>query len=180
MFRYSIASTIPLPRLDEAMRRAGHYVIVDEAATRWRDGFDRLQSFDRLKPDWYERGSVPPSPAVLSGALFFFLGLQESSDAPPPSRVSPTPYGSVVFEWLSKDGGYLAAEIETPSELDWINKPAYGPAEHWTTPTAGTVFQARAAGTPPDPGIAIGAPPPRTSATSSNSISLADVGVRAL
>lgn len=142
----------------------------------WSPLSARVDSFRRLDRDWSGEDSVAPSRSVIAGAHSFLSTLECDRQYSPPTRVSATPYGSIVFEWLVPDGPYLAAEIENPVKAEWMYKPRNGPSRHWKSSLGSPTVAPEPAVARDTIGTSVAIPPPWivTGTVSANTISLHD------
>ena len=101
-----------------------------EANRKWKARVDDLLAIRTLTDDWNGFGAQPPDPQLIDNAIDLLRWLQGETDFGPPSRVTPSPVGSVVIEW-QRDRDYLEAELGEPGVVEWmLEKPGQRP-QHW-------------------------------------------------
>jgi hypothetical protein len=99
----------------------------------WESAVQKMVAFQELEDDWDGQGAQAPTYEILCSAIgLAYTFHQQGVD--PPSRVVPTPEGSVVFEWQDPDGTYAEVEV-----VGWLSAEVMciepgKPAQHWTLP----------------------------------------------
>src|SRR5579884_458242 len=104
----------------------------DDTATAWEQRRRELLAIRDYKADWNGFGADAPDPRVADGAVTF-LHILERRGEPPPNRVTLSPDGSILLEWLH--GAHLQqAEISDSAEVDWMYVSPGKPTEFGSEP----------------------------------------------
>lgn len=96
----------------------------------WRQIERDVRGMRQLHDDWDGEGAEAPRRSVVDSVVNLLSQLR-AEGMPVPSRAVVSPGGSVVLEWQHAGGFYLEAEISEPYRVEWMQKRANGPAEHW-------------------------------------------------
>jgi len=89
-----------------------------ETDPEWKSCFKQISYIRSLNDDWDEAGAAKIRESIVDSAEFV-LHRYRAAGAMPPTGVLPSPSGSVVIEW-HEPGSYVGAEIEDPSEIQWM------------------------------------------------------------
>lgn len=98
---------------------------------QWKKIFCRLESMKRLGDNWDGEGAETPSEEIIYAAWNLLEGEIRANNRAP-SRILPTPLGSILIEW-QEDGVYTDAEIDTPNRVEWMRCTSNGRISHWVT-----------------------------------------------
>ena len=96
----------------------------------WRERIEDLLLTRGLSEDWDGLGAAAPRPEFVDGAIQLLRELQSENELPAPSRVCPSPIGTVLLEWQIGDT-YLEAEIIDAFRAEWMLQVGDQAAEHW-------------------------------------------------
>lgn len=115
-------------------------------AEGWKRARERLLTLWNLEPDWDDAGASAPDKSILSGAIRMSEAqrsgwLSEQTEAkmadgrptrllPPPSRISPSQDGTILFEWQAP-GFYFEIEALTPNTGECMLIDGESKAEHF-------------------------------------------------
>jgi hypothetical protein len=100
---------------------------VSRPANRWKEVVRALEPLRRLRDDWDGLGAAAPPADLVDSAieLASYLGWREAF---PPTAVTPTPAGTIVFTWDGPE--YFEIEITSPYQAEWMRVDATGKATH--------------------------------------------------
>ena len=96
----------------------------------WDRRLEDLLSIRSLRDDWDGDGAEAPIPELMDTAIALLGWFRRSGHFPVPSRIVPSPNGTVVIEWESPDM-YLEAEITTPSTVEWMEQKEGQEPQHY-------------------------------------------------
>lgn len=102
-----------------------------EIPNSWKKMLNRLNSLRSLSDNWDDEGSEAPNSDIITGA-FLLLNELHAMDYHPPSRILPSPQGTIVIEWQIDDC-YIEAEIESLHRAEWMKRTREGTISHWIT-----------------------------------------------
>lgn len=100
------------------------------AQQRWRRIQQDITRVRSLRENWDGMGTTAPELETVENAAVFAVSLQTNRMLPP-TRVVPSPDGSILLQWET-DGGYLEAEVSDPGHIEWMLVRRGAPAAHWT------------------------------------------------
>lgn len=100
-----------------------------EIPNGWKKMLNRLNSLRCLSGNWDDEGSEAPNNDIITGA-FLLLNKLNAMDYHPPSRIIPSPQGTIVIEWQIDDC-YIEAEIESLHRAEWMKRTREGTISHW-------------------------------------------------
>ena len=81
-----------------------------ERVSQWNKMIRKIHVMLTLTDDWDGIGATAPSWSIVFSALELAYALRETSHYPAPTRVAPTPSGTVGLEW-QQPSVYTEAEI---------------------------------------------------------------------
>jgi hypothetical protein len=108
----------------------------DPGAAQWDRILDELRRLRDLEDDWDGQGARALDPANMDQAIAWVEDMRRWRRALPPTRVLPGTLGEVVLEWRG-DTFHLAAEISSPSRLEWLLSLPGQPIKQWETDARG-------------------------------------------
>lgn len=80
-----------------------------------------------LGPDWDGMGADAIEPWTIDRAEKLVVRPNGK-----PSRIAPTPAGTIVIEW-QRDGYYLEAEVGSSGPIEWLEKRRGKRIRHWVS-----------------------------------------------
>jgi hypothetical protein len=95
----------------------------------WGAVIDRLQSLLALEDDWDGGGARRPAPATIRYCVAL-ARRWANDDITPPSSVSPTLEGGVVFQW-QEEGTRMEAEVNEPGRAECMLSVRGQKPKHW-------------------------------------------------
>jgi hypothetical protein len=101
---------------------------MDDKRSRWEQCRRQLEVIRALPEDWDDAGARTISSAIVDCALEL-LNRWLNEPFAMPSRVVPSPTGSVVLEW-QVGNLYSEAEVTDPYTIEWMTKIGDLPPEH--------------------------------------------------
>lgn len=101
-----------------------------EILRQWSQCLHQLKSLRALKRNWDDAGA-PPVPRLLSDFVQGLLEQAHTDGRVPPSRVVPTPSGTISIEWQLPNL-YVEVEVVGSGVLEWIFQYPDGRIEHDT------------------------------------------------
>ena len=102
-----------------------------EEERAWFRCWQQLFEIKRLSEDWDGAGAEPIDPSITDSAADVLRRFKQEIQYPAPSRIVPTPSGSVCIEWETETY-YLEAEILEPYVLEMMLEYEDGPTYHRT------------------------------------------------
>lgn len=102
--------------------------LADEEARGWKRCSEQLDSIRALRKDWDDAGARPIPTAIVDNTGII-LEQFRASGFPVPSRVVPSPVGTIVVEWQGSQV-HIEVEIAGPYTLEWMLKSGDKPAVH--------------------------------------------------
>jgi hypothetical protein len=84
-----------------------------------------------LKDDWDGMGAIAPPRDVIFSAIELAYHFRELEEFPAPTRVAPTPSGTIGLEWLQPPV-YTEAEVLPSGRSDWMQIRDGEAPVHWT------------------------------------------------
>jgi hypothetical protein len=133
-----MATAVAEPRLNLVAPLATDQVPPVPVAPGTTETWDRLTDdllrFRRLENDWDGQGADAPAPANVDAALAWLRQSRQWPRAVPPSRIVPGVAGEVIVEWQT-GGLVLVAELNQPTQVEWVLVTPGRPNRHWTTST---------------------------------------------
>jgi hypothetical protein len=103
---------------------------------QWDRILEELLRLGSLGDDWDGQGARALDPANVAQASAWVREMRRWHRAMSPTRVLPGTLGEVVLEWRG-DAYYLAAEISTPSQVEWVLNVPGQPIKQWATDARG-------------------------------------------
>ncbi|MCU7883956.1 MAG: hypothetical protein KZQ82_07110 [Candidatus Thiodiazotropha sp. (ex Lucinoma annulata)] len=103
----------------------------EEINRHWLLRHNELNMISKLLPDWDGLGADVPNSDLYDTAVDLFNHLGKSNWEEPPSRILPSPEGTIIFEWTI-DGMYLEAEICEPWCIEWMQDEEGADPEYWS------------------------------------------------
>lgn len=100
-----------------------------DARSGWSHIVDELLAMYAMKDDWDGLGAEAPCPSLVRSAMHLVRLLRELPANPIPSRVVPTPIGTILFEWHPA-GRYEEWEITEPYMAHCMLAQAESSAQH--------------------------------------------------
>ena len=126
--RPPVAPTPSQPENSQQIKYAQDIMSAWAKPDPWRATQDRIRAIAALEPDWDGMGADAPSSAIFDGLIRYIQSLRERA-TPPPSRIAPTPLGTIILEWQSP-GLYIEAEIVSSDRLEVMEAPEGRPIRH--------------------------------------------------
>jgi hypothetical protein len=102
-----------------------------ERVSRWDRIIRKMHAMFLLGDDWDGMGAKAPSRDIVFAALELACGLREVYDYPAPTRVAPTPAGTIGLEW-QEPSIYTEAEIVASGRSEWMQIKDEEQPVHWT------------------------------------------------
>jgi hypothetical protein len=130
--RISLAS--PLVAEPQAVAAVSPTLPSPAVETRWDGILADLRRLRCLEDDWDGQGARALDPANVDRAIAWVEDMRRWHRALPPTHVLPGTLGEVVLEWRG-DAFHLAAEISTPSQVEWLLNIPGQPIKQWETDT---------------------------------------------
>ena len=93
-----------------------YYISDFEFATddfKWIKIFEKIFSFETLKPGWDGDHAIPPSKETIDSLVSYLKGLRAQRKFLPPSRALATTDGSLIVEWQTSE---LTFELEVNAQ----------------------------------------------------------------
>jgi hypothetical protein len=130
--RFSL--TIPLVPANDTTN--DHSTRSPEDEAQWERLLNELLRLGKLEHDWDGQGAEAVAGTNVDRAVHWVKEMRRWQRALPPSRVLPGTTGEVILEWRAPSF-YLAAEISTPAQLDWLLDLPGQPLQQWQTDARG-------------------------------------------
>jgi len=103
---------------------------VADVRRNWSRIIDALLGMYALTDNWDGLGAEAPGADLLSSAMDLVQLLCEEPTNQIPSRIVPTPIGTILLEWQTA-GQYEEWEISEPYLAECMLKEPGKPARHW-------------------------------------------------
>ena len=94
----------------------------------WKQLERILKEIAALRKGWDDAGAEPIDMVLLTSVYDLLVQIR-TEDQPAPTRVIPSPDGSILVEW-SGEGYYQEIEIQAPFHGDVMTQLGASPAEH--------------------------------------------------
>ena len=109
-------------------------MLLTSSTRSWNEGWTKasasLLSLSGLQDNWDGEGAMAPIYLLIETARLLLERLPRN--APAPSRIVPSPVGSILIEWqIGKH--YIEAEIDVPYRAEWMQRMPDGKITHWST-----------------------------------------------
>ena len=101
-----------------------------ERVSQWNKIIRKIHAMLTLCDDWDGMGAIAPSWSIVFSALELAYALRETAHYPAPTRVAPTPAGTVGLEW-QQPSVYTEAEIVAPGRSEWMQIKDGEQPVHW-------------------------------------------------
>ena len=95
----------------------------------WRARFRDIDQITLLQENWDGEGAEIPNYALLQ-SVKDLLHRMYSRQEPPPSRIMPTPDGTIVIEWQAQQT-YRECEVAEPYHAEWFVRYPDGTSVAW-------------------------------------------------
>jgi hypothetical protein len=102
-----------------------------ESRRSWSRIIDDLLAMYAMRDNWDGLGAEAPGSDLLRSTIDLVCLLKEEPEIPVPSRIIPTPIGTVLLEWQTARQ-YLEWEVTRPYTAECMSKESGKPARHWT------------------------------------------------
>lgn len=100
---------------------------------RWNEAEQRILGLSALQDDWDGAGAISLTPAAIASGVGFLKDSRNLSPLLPPSRIAPTPSGTIIVEWQT-ERMYFEAEVFDSVRIEFMSVAHDGTAEHWESP----------------------------------------------
>ncbi len=101
-----------------------------ERVSRWNKTIRKMHAMLTLSDDWDGMGAIAPAWNIVFSALELAYALRAVVDYPAPTRVAPTPAGTVGLEW-QQPSAYTEVEIVAPGHSEWMQIKDGEEPVHW-------------------------------------------------
>ena len=101
----------------------------DRWSNRMRGLVQELKDIGSLQDDWDGEGAEAPKSELVASAITLLDFIQNT--LPPPTRITPSQTGNIVFEWQFEDNIYLEVEIVDPFHIECMLEVPFQPTQHW-------------------------------------------------
>jgi hypothetical protein len=126
----SLAS--PLVAEPKTAGTTSEFVPSPAVEAQWDRLLHDLRRLRGLQDDWDGQGAQALNPANVDKAVTWVQDMRSWHRALPPTDVLPGTLGEVVLEWRG-DAYHIAAEISTPSRIEWLLNLPDQPIKQWET-----------------------------------------------
>jgi hypothetical protein len=105
-------------------------VSVQDRDFEWKKVIRAIHGMLALRDDWDGLGAKSPSSDIISAAMRLADAKRRTNESPAPTRVAPTPAGTIAMEW-QQGSVYTEAEVVAPDRSEWMQIANGLPTEHW-------------------------------------------------
>jgi len=102
-----------------------------ERLSRWDKIIRKIHAMLTLSDDWDGMGASPPPWSIVFSAVELACAFRAVHDYPAPTRVTPTPAGTIGLEW-QEPSVYTEAEIVALGQSEWMQIKDGEQPVHWT------------------------------------------------
>jgi hypothetical protein len=104
--------------------------VEDVRVLEWDRIIRKLHEMLTLRDDWDGMGAIAPPRDVVFSALDLAYHFRALEEFPAPTRVAPTPSGTIGLEW-QQPSVYTEAEILASSRSEWMQMKDGENPVHW-------------------------------------------------
>jgi len=87
----------------------------------WHQRFIELQKLRFLDDNWDGEGAEPVNHELLELATIYLHRTFITKELPPPTRITLSQDGEIIFEWQLSDTRYLEAVFAEPDTVEWMS-----------------------------------------------------------
>lgn len=121
---------------DVSSRRISPFLMTSEkfeSFKRWRKATSDLIKLGNLGNNWDGEGAVAPDQELIDSAIDCLKILSKKLELPPPTRITSSHDGEIVFEWQNANE-YFQAEIKRPFQAKCMHYDVSGNFTHFIFP----------------------------------------------
>lgn len=87
----------------------------------WRQRIQELHELSALEDNWDGEGAIAAEQDIFEIADAYLQHMSITKEFPPPTRISLSMDGEIIFEWQFANGTYLEAAFSDPNQVEWMS-----------------------------------------------------------